>query len=509
MPAAPIPENEEQRLAELRRLEILDSAAERAYDDLTLLASQICGTPIALVSLIDSRRQWFKSRIGIDISEGPREHAFCAHAIHQTEPMIVEDALADPRFRHNPLVTSDPHIRFYAGVPLSVRGLNLGTLCVIDREPRRLSDAQKQALEALGRQAARNLAHRRFRQIVETFLDQMPVCLAAKDDALRYVFVNAEWRTAFASYGDPIGKTSREWLGSAAAEEAERREADLIAKNERELSTEDVLGLPGRTWIVSRFPVENLSGARGIGIVAIDDTERVATDANLREAERQLEHARRVETLGMLASTVSHEFNNVLAGIMPYADLLRRAPLPAARQVAAGEAVASSVERGARLVQQILRYGRPAEPLLTQINLTQWLSDRTPLLRSMAGPSITIDLSVPATALRVDADGDQLDQVLANLVTNARDAIGSGAGRIEIRLDQIDGFAHISVSDSGPRLPPDVLPKIFDPLFTTKRIGTGIGLAVCRHIVERHGGAITAENDASGTSLHIRLPISP
>ncbi|HAR05303.1 MAG TPA: histidine kinase, partial [Pseudomonas sp.] len=152
MPSAAQP-RELSRLAALLRYEILDTPEESAFDDFTALAAQMCDTPIALISLVDDRRQWFKSRVGLDVSETPRDISFCTYTITGEQIFEVPDALQDPRFRDNPLVQGDPHIRFYAGTPLtSPDGHNLGTLCVIDRKPRRLSSEQRETLERLGRQ---------------------------------------------------------------------------------------------------------------------------------------------------------------------------------------------------------------------------------------------------------------------------------------------------------------------------------------------------------------------
>lgn len=149
---------EEDRLAVLETYNIMDTAPQAEFDDIVELAAQICDVPIALISLVDDRRQWFKARVGVDATETPREVAFCAHAIQQAEVFVVNDATQDARFAENPLVTGDPNLRFYAGAPLETPdGYPLGTLCVLDNRPREISAGQQRSLAALARQVITQL----------------------------------------------------------------------------------------------------------------------------------------------------------------------------------------------------------------------------------------------------------------------------------------------------------------------------------------------------------------
>jgi anti-sigma regulatory factor (Ser/Thr protein kinase) len=164
--------DEAGRLKALRQYRILDTEPEQAFDDLTLIASQICGVPIALISLVDEDRQWFKSRVGIEARESARSISFCSHAILQDGIFTIPDASKDERFCNNPFVKSNPGIRFYAGAPITTQeGYALGTLCVIDYVPRKLSDEQIKALEALERQVSAQLELRRNLDELRVALD--------------------------------------------------------------------------------------------------------------------------------------------------------------------------------------------------------------------------------------------------------------------------------------------------------------------------------------------------
>jgi len=223
---AALPPDEAARLKALQEFEILDTAPEVAFDDLALLASHLCGTPVALITLLDEERQWFKSKVGMDLSETPRELAFCAHTILQKEVLAVEDATQDARFADNPFVTGEAHIRFYAGAPMiTSAGHAIGTLCVIDQVPRQLTHEQMISLQALSRVIVTQLEWRRgvaelrrsneLARLLGTAVHQSKESIVITDAQLdlpgpRIVFVNPAY-TQMTGYsaGEAIGKTPR------------------------------------------------------------------------------------------------------------------------------------------------------------------------------------------------------------------------------------------------------------------------------------------------------------
>ncbi len=307
---APLPDDEAGRLECLRSSRILDTPAETAFDDITALAALVCGTPIALVSLVDQARQWFKSRVGLEATETPRDLAFCAQALLQTEVLVVPNALEDERFATNPLVTGDPHIRFYAGAPLiASSGHALGTLCVIDRVPRSLTATQADALQRLARQTVSQLemrcrireqeqlsavkqrmeqelrdSHSRF----ESFMNTSPFVAFMKDPGGRYLYVNEPFERFFhVELADLWGTTDFDWFPEEVARQNHKHD-EVVRVSGKPLETVEVVPAPDselHTWNVSKFPFTDASGQRCVGGVAVDVTARVLAEDALREAK--------------------------------------------------------------------------------------------------------------------------------------------------------------------------------------------------------------------------------
>ena len=214
---APLPANETDRLAALYGLDVLDTEPEKDFDDIVALASHVCGVPMSLVSLLDTDRQWFKARVGTDLTETTRDLSFCAHAILGRDLLVVPDARQDARFADNPLVTEAGGIRFYAGAPLvTTDGYALGTLCVVDSRPRRLDVEQLQALHALARQVTSQLELRRYAVALANTTARLQELERRKDELA--ALVGGELRAPLRlmdAYLDGLGRTGHHDLEAA------------------------------------------------------------------------------------------------------------------------------------------------------------------------------------------------------------------------------------------------------------------------------------------------------
>ncbi|GAC1622422.1 MAG: hypothetical protein PVS2B2_16390 [Candidatus Acidiferrum sp.] len=227
------PSNELQRVSELQSYAVLDTAGETAFDELTSLAAYICGTPIALVSLVDTERMWFKSKVGLTVSEIPRIDGFCSSAISDDVVLVVPDAAANPQLAKHPLVTSNPKLRFYAGAPLTTpRGYRIGTLCVIDTVPRDLSAEQIEALKSLARTVITQLE---FRRLVKNTIENLPGQLfRAQDDERRRIARDLHDSTGqvLAALGMIIGQLQKQSSLENSPEFEQCREMIAIATTE-------------------------------------------------------------------------------------------------------------------------------------------------------------------------------------------------------------------------------------------------------------------------------------
>jgi signal transduction histidine kinase len=398
---APKPENEEERLRWLKQCEILDTQSEQAYDDLTLLAAQICGVPIALVSLVDAGRQWFKSHHGLAATETPRELAFCAHAILADDLFVVEDASRDSRFADNPLATGDPNVKFYAGAPLILRdNIRLGTLCVIDNKARTLTPQQQQSITALARQAV-SLIELRLK------VNELQRMDDAKDEFVS--MVSHELRTPLTSISGSLSLL-RHSLASA-LEPTPRQMLDIAYRN-----TERLLNIVNDILELSRLDAGRLELQRQW--VDITDLTRQAVDLNRSYCEK-------------------------------------------------------------------------------------------------CQCSISSDTISGTQTLQVWGDPQRLMQVLTNLISNAAKFTDAG-DTLQVSVAREDGHVRVSVTDHGQGIPPEQHTRLFDKFAKIGHVGdkklpgTGLGLNICKQIVELHGGRIGCDSiPGTRTTFHFTLPLGP
>lgn len=296
---APLPANETARLQALRRYHVLDTSPEQPYDDIVRLASAICGAPIAMLSLVDADRQWFKARIGLEMEQTARDISFCSHALSQgDELLVVGDAHADDRFAGNPLVRSQPNIRFYAGAPLVTPDDQvLGTLCVLDRIPRELNQQQKEALSILSRQVIAQLELRRKTIELEEsehrfriFMDNSPAAAFLKDEQGRMQYVNQAYLQRFNMQpSDVIGKTDFEIWPEDQAKKLRAHDIEVLSGNTT-VSVTETVQIPGSAptyWHTYKFPLKTKQ--KMLGGVALDITENKLYEQQLEEYQQKLE----------------------------------------------------------------------------------------------------------------------------------------------------------------------------------------------------------------------------
>ncbi len=522
MIAAAHPPDEAERLKTLHALDLLDTPPEGSYDTLIDCAARLTGCPVALVSLVDERRQWFKAVRGLDTRETPREWAFCAHAILDRALLEVPDALADERFIDNPLVTGKPHIRFYAGAPLEHRGMPLGTLCVIDWQPRQLDDEQRELLTRLAAVAAELIDSRarlgRLREERERLADLSRAsgdCVWELDAEYRYRWISGELETVTglapaALIGQRIADAPvLDADGSPRTDGATLHALlDSNAPLRRVVCAEH--GPRGLLHVAhSALPMAGADGRpRGWRGSSRDISAQFAAEA-LRRDKEAAEQASRAKS--EFLSRVSHELRTPLNGILGFAQLMALdadAPLAGEQRRrldgvrAAGAHLLELIDELLDLARIEQQQGRPLalEPVDVGAALARCLA----LVRPLA-TAHRVELPERAPAPRwARAQPRALEQVLINLLDHAiKHNRAGGAVEVEIADDR-PGLLRIAVRDGGSGLDAAQLAQRvqpFDPGAERRRVGgSGLGLVIARDLVEAMGGRFDIDNSRPGVA---------
>jgi len=534
MQVAPPTPNEAERLERLRRFGVLDTLPQEAFDHITALASAICDTPIALISLVDQDRQWFKSRVGLDATQTSREVAFCAHAIHEPgQVMVVEDATKDPRFQDNPLVTGQPDIRFYAGAPIVTgEGHALGTVCVIDPRSRSLSDAQQMALRSLARLVLTLMTHEEEQRALMAERERaaaraseiQTALTAAGLDLLSFVDTHYVYRyvnRCFTDYwarpeADIVGHTIAHVMGQTVFSTLVKPCFDRTLAGE-EVALEATIDFPGkglRPVEVSYLPVVAGDGTvQGVVVRSHDIHALRQREARLQTMVDELEH----KTLEQqrFIHIVSHDLREPINTICNFAGLLTedahlQASPTAPRYL---DYVVSGGQRTKVLLEDLISFLQLEQHAvaLDEVNLNRIAHDVRDDLQSaliQAGASLHIH-PLPT----VQGDASLLRILLQNLLTNAikfcpRDR--KPTVNIDARQAE-DGRTHLRVTDNGIGIPPGQTERIFD-IFTrlhNKRDfpGSGLGLSICRRIADLHAGRIHVRSQpGQGSCFELELP---
>lgn len=516
-----MPHDEARRIATLREMAILDTPPEERFDRLTRLARQLLKVPIAVVSLVDSNRQWFKSCQGLSASETPRSISFCGHAILDDQLFVIPDALLDVRFADNPLVTSAPHIRFYAGQPLkAANGSRLGTLCIIDSQPHSLSETECKSLRDLAALVEKELntldtqdaadalqgSKNRLAAILDNVLDGI---ITINERGIVESFnLAAEKIFAYAS-AEVIGKNVNMLMP-----EPYHREHDGYLHNYVSTGVKKIIGIGrqvvGRRSDGSTFPMDLAVSAMQLGDkrlftgIVRDITERVKIERMKTEFISTVSHELRTPltsirgSLGLIAGGVAGELplqakvlvdiahKNCDRLILLVNDILDMEKIEAGKM----EFDAQPLELMALLQHSLVTNQAYAEQYRVRYELTGELSD-----------------------LKVKVDANRMQQVLANLLSNA--AKFSPAGEwVAVSVGSDGRRVRIEVSDHGSGIPAQFRSRIFekfaqaDSSDTRNKGGTGLGLSITRAIVEQMGGRIGFDSQPNVlTTFWVEFPI--
>ncbi|RYZ54292.1 MAG: GAF domain-containing protein [Proteobacteria bacterium] len=528
---------EEQRLASLYKMNILDTVPEEAYQDLVKLAASICGTPISAITLLDRHRQWFKAIIGLDAQETSRDVAFCRHTILSDELLQITDSHLDERFDGNPLAHGELNLRFYAGAPLILSdGARLGALCVLDTKARELTLEQKNALEILARQVVSQieLGHK-YRQLEESQKRNQEQKILL--DAVADNFPGALYRCILNGEGQLEMKYLSEGSNRLFPPSSQ------IALKKRILSKELIhpLDFPSFERAI-QSSVKNLSvfkwegrlvgGSNFSKWVRVVSTPRFIDDVltwdgvffdvdyeknleSLVQKEKEISvQAMKAAAFGKLANGLAHEINNPLAIIKGICFVVERKTKKPDFNLAELNRMLSTVAENVDRITKIMSslQGLAVSGQRQPLEITTLGN-----ILETAEVMVTDDLKRASIELEIDADksitlrcrSTSISRAIANLLLNSCEALtGSEKPWIKIHAREKSGILTITVTDSGFGIKLEDRPFVMDPFYTTKDVGegNGLGLAVSRAVLEDHEGGIELDITHKHTTFVITLP---
>lgn len=517
----PILPNEQERQAALDSYHILDTAEEKDFDDLTTLASAICGTPIALVSLVDNDRQWFKSHHGLADRETHRDYSFCAHAIAAPEQvLIVPNAKKDDRFSDNPLVTGPLDITFYAGVPLvNNDGFALGSLCVIDHQNREVNQEQINSLMVIAKQVVDKLELRRkVRELqlanegLNEVNDRLNLALDAgklgsydADLNTGIIFCTEQCKADFGFEKDKVPTTS-DFLNIILPEYQlhVQEQVNLSLMNNSVFNAEyEVLWPDGSMhWIhASGKPRPDATGKinRMVGV-----TQNITAR---KEFERHKDD---------FLSIASHELKTPITSLKGSLQLLDKIKDKPGHPLFPKLIDSSnrSMDKINKLVDDLLNMHRFSEGYLrldkTTFNIAELLELTCNHIRMEGEHELIVQGD---TELTMYADEHRIDQVIVNFVNNAV-KYAADAKEIYLIISKENDFVKVSVKDGGPGIEPDQVPHLFDRYWRAnhagaKYTGLGLGLYICAEIIKRHDGEVGANSEiGKGSTFWFTIPLN-